>query len=286
MEKLQKALEHARKQRGTSSKPAAKPRRETATSDAAPSAEAPAPEIHPGTWDAIPETELSAEHLNKHRILAMKADAQSTPFDILRTKIQLNMQRNGWRRLAITSPTPSCGKTTTACNLALGFTRQTDMRVILVELDLRRPNIANVLGLEPERDVTSMLKGEIPFEAQALRIRQNVAISAARHSSSDPTAILLSQQAHETLAEIEATYEPSLVIFDLPPLLASDDTRAFLKDVDCALMVARAEATTVAQIDVCEKEIGDQTNVLGVVLNQCRHADETTMGYGDYAYGA
>ena len=53
--------------------------------------------------------------------------------------------------------------------------------------------------------------------------------------------------------------------------------------VDCALLIARAEVTTVAQIDACEREIAEQTNVLGVVLNQYRHEDDTT-GYG-YGYG-
>ena len=71
------------------------------------------------------------------------------------------------------------------------------------------------------------------------------------------------------------------MIFDLPPLLTGDDTRAFLKNVDCALLVLRAEETKSAQIDTSEKEIAKYTNVLGMVLNSCRHGDET-QGYGYY----
>jgi Mrp family chromosome partitioning ATPase len=74
------------------------------------------------------------------------------------------------------------------------------------------------------------------------------------------------------------------MIFDLPPVLVSDDTRAFLKDVDCALIVARAGATSAAQIDTCEREVAEQTNVLGVVLNQCRHIEDTDYGYEKYGY--
>jgi protein-tyrosine kinase len=51
------------------------------------------------------------------------------------------------------------------------------------------------------------------------------------------------------------------------------------------MMLAKAESTTVAQIDFCEKEIAEHTNVLGVVLNQCRHLDELNHSEGYYYYG-
>jgi protein-tyrosine kinase len=79
----------------------------------------------------------------------MEAGRESTTFDILRTKVQLMMQKNKWSgALAVTSPTPGCGKTTTACNLALGLSRQKGVRTILVELDLSRPMIAKMLGFD------------------------------------------------------------------------------------------------------------------------------------------
>jgi Mrp family chromosome partitioning ATPase len=179
------------------------------------------------------------------------------------------MQKNSWSRLSVTSPTSACGKSTMAGNLALGFTRQSDLRVVLIELDLRRPSLARMLGLSPENDVTAMLTGDVPFAEQAVRIGSNLAVSAARRSSGDPT-------------EIEAVYAPDIMIFDLPPVLVSDDTRAFLKEVDCALIVARAEITSSAQIDTCEREVAEQTNVLGVALNHCRYVEDTDYGYEMY----
>jgi Mrp family chromosome partitioning ATPase len=171
-----------------------------------------------------------------------------------------------------------------ACNLALGFTRQSDIRVVLIEFDLRRPNMGKLLGHTPSRDITSMLNGDISFADQAVRIGSNLAIAMARHSSPDPTSVLLSQKTHAVLKEIEDTYAPDVMLFDMPPVLVSDDTRAFLKDVDCALIVAKAEATSASQIDTCEREIAEQTNVLGIVLNQCRHIGDTDYGYNKYGY--
>jgi len=73
------------------------------------------------------------------------------------------------------------------------------------------------------------------------------------------------------------------MIFDTPPLLVSDDTLGFLDQVDCVLLVAEAEATTIDEIDNCEQELAARSNVLGVVLNKCRYMGK---GYGyDYDYG-
>ncbi|MEM6340296.1 MAG: CpsD/CapB family tyrosine-protein kinase [Pseudomonadota bacterium] len=277
MEKLQEALKKAREQRGDGAAPDVTSR----SSPSKPVAETSAPASET-VWQQVPQHELDEKLLEKNRILATRASEDSTPFDILRTKVLLTMRKNGWRRLAVTSPHAACGKTTTACNLALGFVRQPDVGVMLFEFDLRRPVIARNLSLPDGPDISEMLSGEVSLAEQAQRFSDNVVISAARQVSGDPTSMLLRQSTHETLRQIEDDFDPNLMIFDLPPLLVSDDTRAFLKDVDCVLMVAKADATTVSQIDACEREIAEQTNVLGVVLNQCQHEDNANLNYGKY----
>jgi BioD-like phosphotransacetylase family protein len=67
-------------------------------------------------------------------------------------------------------------------------------------------------------------------------------------------------------------------------MLASDDNVGFLGNVDCALLIAAAESTTLSNIDLCEKELAQLTNVLGVVLNKCRYPDDSVgYAYGSYA---
>jgi len=264
MEKLQKALSIARDQRNARTNSVASAAR-TVT---------PASSSTDELWAELKSVSPDSKILEKNRITATRASNKfSASFDILRTKVLLTMQKNGWRRLAITSPTASCGKTTIACNLALGFTRQTNVRVLLLEFDLRKPTMAAKLDLPQSGDVVDMLAGNSPFAEQAVRFGSNVAVSVARQPAADPTAVLLSNTTHQTLSDIEETYQPDVVIFDLPPLLINDDTRAFLKDVDCALMVARAGKSTIPQIDDCEREIAEYTNVMGLVLNQCQHDD-------------
>lgn len=269
MERLQKALEQARADRG-----------EGATK---PPTAAPARLSMPDAWAALQDVEPNLDYLTRNRVVTHANSREATPFDILRTKIVLQMRKHGWRRLVITSATPTCGKSTIAANLAFGLSRQSDIRAVLLEIDLRNPSLRKILGMDPPRDVSRVLTGEISFAEQAIRLGDHVALCLAKRGTLDPTRVLFSQQAESVLAGIEADYEPDIVIFDTAPVLVSDDTRAFLSQVDCALIVACAERTTIAQIDTCEREIAEQTNVLGVVLNQTRFHD-SSGGY-EYGYG-
>ncbi len=273
MEKLQQALQKARAQRGESPFAADGQRR----------VQTPGAIAVDQLWAELPAFHPKPKTLRQHRIVTREVGNDAVPFDLLRTKTILHMRKNGWRRLAITSATQDCGKTLVACNLVIGLLRQPEMRTLLIELDLRRPSIATLLGAKPDLDISSVLTGEVPFDQQAVRIGQNLAISMASRPSADPIQYLLNASTQDILKGIEARYRPDLVIFDMPPLLAGGNTVAFLGNVDCALVVARAEKSTVAQIDNCEREIAEHTNVLGVVLNRCRY-DDTASGSHDYGY--
>lgn len=273
MEKLRTALDKARMDRDQTVRAAATT---TPEPDAAPDVE--------DLWAALPQGHPDPTHMTRRRVVAHSYSREAAAFDILRTKMVLQMRKHGWKRLAITSATPVCGKTTVTCNMAMGLARQSDMRTVVMDLDLRNPSMSKMLGLAPPRDITRLLDGEVPFADQALRINDTVALSMAKARTNDPTRYLLGQATQDALARIEADYTPDLMIFDTAPVMVSDDTRAFLGQVDCAMIVACAERTTTKQIDICEREIAEQTNVLGVVLNQARFAaEETEYGYG-YGY--
>jgi Mrp family chromosome partitioning ATPase len=237
----------------------------------------------PALWSELTPYEPNPDHLQKQRILTLNAESGSNPFDILRTKVFLLMQRNGWKRLAITSPNKSCGKTTTACNLAVGLSRQRENRTMLFDMDMRRPGVAKLLGRRPPHGIKSMLTGEVTPQDQMLNLRGNVALSMNTSPVVDSTQLLLAQRTADTLGRIQTNFDPDMMIFDLPPMFAADDTRAFLKNVDCAMIVARAEHTKAGQLDQCEREVAEQTNVLGVVLNNCRLMDKQEEYYEEYS---
>ncbi len=274
MEKLQKAIAMARKDRKQGGPQDPQSRRTTAPEK---------PQGVAGAWDRLAEIHADAKHLTRRRVVSHESSESTTAFDVLRTKVMQQMQQNGWKRLMITSPMPECGKTTLAANLAYGIVRQGEKSAILLEMDLRKPNLGALIGFKPEHDIRDMLMGELPFHEQAQLLGENVAVSMANKSSSDPNRFLTSQSTATVLDEIERDYAPDLMIFDMPPLLVNDDARSFLPMVDCVLLVARAEKSTTKQLDVCEREIAEHTNVVGIVLNHCRFADET-QGYNFEQY--
>ena len=278
MEKLQAALAKARAQRDGKpvERSAARPELSARTKSRLRAETEALDEV----WGRLERFEPTKRRLKASRIFATDASNEATHFDILRTKLLLEMRRNDWTRIAITSASSASGKTTTACNLIAGFGRQPETRAMLFDFDLRRPSVAKFFGQTPNASLVDVFEGTVPFEDQALRLHDNTAICMTTRALRDPAQMMLRAKTAETLDEIQAIYRPDIMLFDLPPVLISDEARAFLKLVDAVLIVAAADKTTVAQIDECEREVSEYSNVAGIVLNKCRFMDD---GYG-YSY--
>lgn len=232
-------------------------------------------------WASLPALNVDKRLMEKNRIVSFSGAKTAGSVDMLRTRILQQMRANNWRRLAITSATAECGKSTISLNLAFSLSQQSNFKTILMDMDLRRPSLAKTLGMKEGHNLATVLNGSARFEDNALRYGKNLIISANNGAWKNPAELLHGAQLPKALAEIEATYEPDMVIMDMPPMLVSEDVTAFLGQVDCVLLVAAAESTTVKQIDTCERELAAQTNFMGVVLNKCRYMQEE-YGYNYY----
>lgn len=276
MEKIQSAIEKARAARGTAGPEAMAPQ-------AAPAAPAPTPaqEIA-AAWAALQSFGAdNPARLRRNRIVSLAGGKDAVSFDMMRTKVIQQMRANGWKRLAITSPTPACGKSTIALNLAFSLARQTEMRTILGELDLRRPSLAKMLGIAGRPAFAGVLEGQTDFASVALRHGEGLALAVNDSAVRNPAELLQSSSVAPALTALEARYAPDLMLFDMPPMLVSDDVMAFMGHVDAVLLIAAAETTTTKEIDACERELASQTNVMGVVLNKCQFMGKD-YGYGYY----
>lgn len=267
MEKLQAALEKARHARTGESPPP--------QHDAQAARRAPTGGPSAALWEALVPFDMPEDRLQTQRVVTRSPNPEAAPFDILRTKVLLQMRQNNWTRLAITSPTPKAGKSTIACNLALGLARQHDVRAILMDFDLRNPSISEFFDVTPPHNITDLLTGQVGFADQAMRFGDNLACSMTTSAAPDPARLLLADETADILDRIEAAYQPDIMIFDMPSVLVNDDARAFLKNTDCALIVARAENTRYEQFDICEREVAALTHVLGTTLNAYKGSDST-----------
>lgn len=235
---------------------------------------APRKSIEAGPWPSLPDLKLNPGHLERNRIVAINPSPSAASFDVMRTNLLRTLRTNGWTRVAITSPTPGCGKSTVTANLAFSLARLADTRVLVVELDLRHPSLIRMLGTAPEQNFARMLgEGRIDY-SHIRRVGSNLAFALSAQATENPAELLSAPRTADIIDEIETQLRPDVVLFDLSPVLVSDDAIAFLDQVDCALMVAAAEETTVAEIEKCGKDLAKRTQVLGVVLNKCRYMEQ------------
>jgi len=228
-------------------------------------------------WTHLNPLMVDPKLIVRNRLVAHTSGETAIPFDMLRTKILQQAKKNKWRRIAIVSPSSGCGKSTIAANLGFSFSRMNDLRTIIMDFDLRRLGLGRALGQRTSVGMPEVLKRQAQFSEVALRLENNVAFGLTGKSGQNPSEILQSQQTGEVLDEIEQAYQPDLMLFDMPPLMANDDSHGFLRSVDCALLVVVAEQTPMEQIDVAERQLAELTNVMGIVLNRCRY---TTGAHG------
>ena len=274
MERIQAAIQKAKEQRGTAA-PAAGG---VGVGGGFTRGAQRATQVGPA-WAEIAAFEPEPRLLARNHVVTFEdVDPAHSHFDILRTKVLRTMQKNGWVTLGITSPTSGCGKTTLALNLAFSLAHQPDVKTVLVELDLRRPAMARAIGLKAPQSMASVLQGTRGVAESFVRYGDNLAIGTNASSVRDSAELLMSARSAEGVAAIRRAFLPDVVVYDLPPMLQSDDVMAFLPQLDCVLLVAGAEKSRLDEVDKCEKDLAEGTNVLGVVLNSCRYMSEE-FGY-------
>lgn len=221
-------------------------------------------------WAALEEITLDAAHLKRMRIVSYgKNDPAHVAFDVLRTRLLKVFKDKGWSRLAITAPTAGCGKTFVAANLAFSLARRPECRTVLIDMDLKMHGLSRAIGDHLSCSIEGYVKGHTPPEEYLRRAGPNLALGLNTGRVRDSAELIQDERTARALGQLCETYQPNVIIYDLPPVLMSDDVIGFLPYVDCTLLVAAAGETTAAQIEECERLFSESTAMLGVVLNKC-----------------
>lgn len=221
------------------------------------------------------------------RPLIVHVDPQSTrseAFRQLRTNLQFVDIDHKPRSIVVTSSVPQEGKSTTTANLALALT-QAGLRVILVEADLRRPRLAEYLGLEGAVGLTDALVGRAdlgdllqPWGDGRLQVL------ASGPTPPNPSELLGSHQMGELMRELESRAD--LVLLDAPPLLPVTDAAVLTSHASGAIVVVRSGHTTREQAARAVEILrAVDAHVYGAVLNMVPTTGPGAYRYGYYGYG-
>jgi protein-tyrosine kinase len=230
----------------------------------------------------VKEVHLNSAQLERSRIVAQGASAQhGRYYDMMRTQVLQEMDKKSWQFLAVTSPTAACGKTVTACNLAISIARLPERSVLLVDLDLRKPMIANYLGIENTDGVLSVLEGRATLSSAVLRASigpNSFMVLPGTVPTAGSSEWMASQTMGTLLETIKREFRSSIVIFDLPPILLGDDVISILPRIDATLLVAAVGSTSVSDVKECQRHL-QRTPVVRVVVNKVTETADSYYGY-------
>jgi Mrp family chromosome partitioning ATPase len=220
--------------------------------------------------------DLDPRTLAHNRVIVDDESPASAAYKMLRTRVLQRMQRNGWRTIAVTGTCPGEGKSLTALNLSISLARNVGTSVVLADFDFRKPSLHRHLGVSPRYGIGELLRGSVALERIAVCPGiDRLAVLLNDQPFSSSSEVLVSPQIANLVHRVRFG-DGRIAVFDLPPVLASDDMLAFCPLVDAVLLVV-AEGTTKRTDVETVRGLLQNVNVVGVVLN--RSSENVTPYY-------
>lgn len=186
-------------------------------------------------------------------------------------------QNNGLRSVMITSAQPGDGKTLTAVNLAIVLSESYHYKVLLVDADLRRPSIPNVVELSEGSGLSEALRAAQDQKLALVPITSNLTLLPAGQATANSIEALTSPRMRRILEEALQRFD--WVILDAPPVGPAADAHLLTQMVGGVLFVIHAGRTPAPDVEAAIKGIGRE-QIIGVVLNGV-----LDMPHHDYYYG-
>ena len=276
MERIKRALERA------------KVERESVLAQATPviASVAPTPVIAGPEPSLAPQVRTRTQPINLALmregglLLPGMVGAVAHSFKMLRTQVMQRMKSRGWNTLAVLSAAPDEGKTFVATNLAIAIAADPDSTALLVDLDLRAPRLHRRFGFEPTVGVEDCLRGEAELSAALVNPEgySDLLLLPSRGPVEHSSELLASGRARSLFRDIKERYTNRIVIYDLPPMLGSDDALTFAPQVDAVLVVVGDERTKREELMRCF-ELIREIPVVGTVLNGSRRERSAAYAY-------
>jgi len=194
-------------------------------------------------------------------------------FRVLGLKLRHLRERRKLKRVVITSSIPQEGKSLIAANLALNQSRSKILNTVLIDGDLRRPELATRFGFHRNlAGLSEVLRGERQLSEVVYKLEgSGLRFLPAGMTPENPIELMQSGRLQQLLEQLETSFD--WIIIDTPPVRPLADTPVWMKLADGVLMVTRE--------GVCEKkqleramEVIDRSTMLGVVVNSCSRNEQ------------
>ncbi len=201
-------------------------------------------------------------------------------FRTLRTAVRFVAPDRPLRTILVTSAVSGEGKTTTAVNLAVALA-QSGERVVLVDADLRRARLGDLLGLESGVGLTGVITRRVPMD-DAFQEWQEIRVLTSGVLPPNPSEMLGSEAMAGVIERLASACD--VVVFDAPPVLPVTDAVVLATQVDGVVLVGRYGVTQKAQAAEARHRLeAVGANVVGSVLNAVPMS--AAAGYYEEYYG-
>jgi len=194
--------------------------------------------------------------------------------DLIYKNIQLLNSVSAFQSLMVTSAVAGEGKSTLALGLALSAARL-HQKVLLIDADLRRPNLHKMLNLPNEQGLSTLLVNDatIPTQSSIQSSGSYIDILTAGPTPVDPANLLSSQRMRELMSAFEETYD--LILMDAPPVLGMVDAILAASFCSGVVLVSRMGQVTKTELAQATTMLS-KLNVIGVVANGVNGAATST----------
>jgi Mrp family chromosome partitioning ATPase len=250
--------------------------------DAATAAEAFEPEI----VSLAPAIEAAGTEVRTQRIIALDEDRREHErilpaggilgvtggaYKMLRTQVLRRLKELKATTLAVLSASNGEGKTLSAINLAVAIAADPGYTALLVDLDLRNPNVHRRFGFEPELGVEDCIEQGREVRDAMVQVAgyDRLVLLPARGRVELSSELLATERMTELVLELRTRYPNRIVIFDLPPVLLADDALAFSRNIQAGLFVV-AEGVTIREDIARSMALLRHVPIVGTVLNGSR----------------
>ena len=218
----------------------------------------------PATDRAVERSTRTEEHLVS---LFNPTSYEAEQYRVLRHVVETLRKGANLRVVAVTSPGVGDGKTTTSINLAGALAQSPDARVLLADMDFRRPSVARELGLGPSKRgfVDAVLEGSLTLEDILKNLPNfNLSILPAGRAVVAPYELLKSPRLEALLKDARQRYD--FIVLDTPPFVPVPDCRLIAKYVDGFIVVVSAHRTPRGVLAEA-LDLMDPAKVVGLVFN-------------------
>jgi protein-tyrosine kinase len=204
-------------------------------------------------------------------------------FRTLRSRLYQARSKQPLSKILISSALPKEGKSFTAANLAQVIVRQHGRRVLLIDADLRNPQLHHILGAEPGPGLADYLQGEMDeFSIIQRGPMENLFLIPAGSNNGNPAELVANGRLKSLLSRLDPVFD--WVIIDSPPAALVSDAGLLAYYCDGVLLVVRSNATPVEAARKARQDFAER-NVLGVVLNGIAPGSSPYSQYYYPAYG-